>query len=42
MAENKPNIDRLPPQNLEAEASVLGGIMLDRDAIIKVADILSA
>lgn len=33
---------RLPPQNLEAEASVLGGIMLDRDAIIKVADVLSA
>lgn len=37
-----PQIDRLPPQNLEAEASVLGGIMLDRDAIIKVADQLSA
>ncbi len=38
----KPNpVDRLPPQNLEAEASVLGGIMLDRDAIIKVADILT-
>lgn len=36
MAETK--IDRLPPQNLEAEASVLGGVMLDRDAIIKVAD----
>lgn len=33
--------DRLPPQNLEAESSVLGGIMLDRDAIIKVADILA-
>ena len=31
-------IDRLPPQNLEAEASVLGGVMLDRDAIIKIAD----
>ncbi len=53
MAEIKPQIDpsskpgsyygasRLPPQNLEAEASVLGGIMLDRDAIIKVADTLS-
>ena len=34
-------IDRLPPQNLEAEVSVLGGIMLDRDAIIKVADQLT-
>ena len=42
MAENKTQIDRLPPQNLEAEISVLGGIMLDRDAIIKVADQLSA
>ncbi len=36
--EIKTQIDRLPPQNLEAEASVLGGIMLDRDAIIKIAD----
>ncbi|MDP3993556.1 MAG: replicative DNA helicase [Candidatus Doudnabacteria bacterium] len=42
MAELKPQIDRIPPQNLEAEASVLGGIMLDRDAIIKIADTLSA
>lgn len=39
--ETTPQIDKLPPQNLEAEASVLGGIMLDKDAIIKVADILS-
>ena len=42
MTEIKPQIDRIPPQNLEAEASVLGGIMLDRDAIIKIADTLSA
>ena len=35
---NNSKIDRLPPQNLEAESSVLGGLMLDRDAIIKVAD----
>lgn len=33
-------MDRLPPQNLEAEASVLGSLMLDKDAIIKIADIL--
>ncbi len=32
--------DRLPPQNIEAEQSVLGALMLDRDAIIKVADVL--
>ena len=41
MTEIKPQIDRIPPQNLEAEASVLGAIMLDRDAIIKIADTLS-
>lgn len=34
------NIHRLPPQNLEAEAGVLGSILLDKDAIIKVGDIL--
>ncbi|MBP9728124.1 MAG: replicative DNA helicase [Candidatus Moranbacteria bacterium] len=31
---------RVPPHNLEAEASVLGSLMLDKDAIIKVADLL--
>ena len=31
---------RTPPQNIEAEASVLGSLMLDKDAIIKVADLL--
>lgn len=33
-------IDRVPPQNQEAEVSVLGSILLDKEAIIKVADIL--
>ncbi|HEX3629512.1 MAG TPA: DnaB-like helicase N-terminal domain-containing protein, partial [Candidatus Dormibacteraeota bacterium] len=31
---------RMPPQNLEAEASVLGSVMLDRNAIVRVADFL--
>lgn len=31
---------KLPPQNLEAEQSILGALMLDKDAIINVADIL--
>jgi replicative DNA helicase len=31
---------RLPPQNIEAEQSVLGSLMLDKEAIIKIADIL--
>lgn len=38
----KPILDRLPPQNLEAEQSVLGSLMLDKDAIIKIADIITA
>lgn len=33
--------DKLPPQNIEAEQSVLGSLMLDKKAIIKVADILN-
>ncbi len=32
--------ERVPPQNIEAEASVLGSLMLDRDAIIKIADLI--
>src|SRR4029453_1284457 len=33
-------IDRLPPQSLEAEQSVLGAILIDHDAVIEVAEIL--
>lgn len=38
IATNIPN--RLPPQNIEAEQAVLGSLMLDKGAIIKIADIL--
>ena len=39
MATQSPNIKyRTPPQDLEAEASVLGSLMMDKNAIIKVAD----
>ncbi len=34
-------IAKLPPQNLEAEQSLLSCILIDKDAIIKVADIIS-
>jgi len=34
--------DRLPPQNLDAEQAVLGSILIDRDAVIEVADFLAA
>jgi replicative DNA helicase len=33
---------KLPPQNLEAEVSLLGSLLIEKDAIIKVADIVSA
>ena len=33
---------KLPPQNLEAEMSLLGSLMLDKDAIVKVADFLES
>lgn len=32
--------DRLPPQNIEAEESILGGILLDPEALGRVADLL--
>ena len=32
----------LPPQNPEAEASLIGSLLIDKDAIIKIADIVSA
>lgn len=31
---------RIPPQNIEAEQSVLGSLMLDKDAVMKVVDFL--
>jgi replicative DNA helicase len=40
MAEKKTENLRVPPQNIEAEQSVLGSLMLDKDAIIKIADLL--
>ncbi len=32
---------KVPPHNLDAESSVLGSLMLDKDAIIKIADVLA-
>ncbi len=39
---NKQSInEKLPPQNIEAEQSVLGCLMIDKEAITKVADFLT-
>ncbi len=35
-------LDRIPPQNIEAEQCVLGAMLIEREAIIKAADILQA
>jgi len=41
MADNSSNLpDKLPPQSVEAETSLLGSLMLDKNAIFKVADFL--
>ena len=33
---------KLPPQDIEAERSVLGALMLDKNAVIRVADLITA
>ncbi len=34
--------EKIPPQSIEAEQSLLGSLMLDKDAIVKVVDFLQA
>ncbi|HYA31791.1 MAG TPA: replicative DNA helicase [Thermodesulfovibrionales bacterium] len=34
-------LDRLPPQNIEAEQSILGAVLLENDALLKAIEILS-
>jgi replicative DNA helicase len=36
------DIDKIPPQSLEAEMSLIGSILLDKDTMLKVADIASS
>lgn len=37
-----PNLERVTPQNLEAERSFLGSLLLDKDAMVKVVDRVTA
>jgi len=39
---NKELPDKLPPQNIEAEKSLLGSLMIDKDAIVKVIDFIQS
>lgn len=34
------NLDRLPPQNLEAEQAVLGSMLLEEDAVVRATELL--
>jgi len=34
--------DKMPPQNIEAEKSLLGGLMINKDTIVKVVDFLES
>lgn len=36
-----PNSPNIPPQNLDAEASLLGALLIDSDAVVKIADVLN-
>jgi replicative DNA helicase len=38
----QPKDSQPAPQNVEAEASLLGAILIDADAIVKIADAISA
>jgi len=40
MTVSRSNQNLVPPQNIEAEQSLLGSLLLDKDAIVKVADII--
>lgn len=35
-------ISKIPPQNIEAEQSLLGSLLIDKDAFFKIADIIDA
>ena len=40
MINNSESTEKLPPQSVEAEKSLLGSLILDKEAIVKVADFL--
>lgn len=41
MSDFESAVEKLPPQNLEAEQALLGSLLIDKDAMVKIADKLS-
>jgi len=41
MSDNLRPIEKMPPQNLEAEQGFLGSLLIDKEAIVKIADIVT-
>src|SRR3989344_4396912 len=41
MAKNENVLGKVPPQNIEAEQSLLGALLIDKDAIVKIADLIT-
>lgn len=41
MDQRSANFDKIPPQNIEMEQSLLGSLLIDKDAIVKVADLIT-
>src|SRR3989338_3084256 len=37
---NTDSIEKIPPQSLEAEMSFLGSVLIDKDAMLKIADMV--
>ncbi|MCH7759223.1 replicative DNA helicase [Patescibacteria group bacterium] len=42
MANPKSILEKLPPQNIEAEEALLGSLLIDKEAIVRVADLINA
>src|SRR3989339_2157400 len=40
MLDNQQILEKIPPQNLEAEQSLLGSLLIDKNAIIKIAELV--
>src|SRR3989344_8853011 len=34
------NVTKIPPQNIEAEQSLLGSLLIDKDSIVRISEIL--